>query len=183
MTEKVDETALREAINSASGEADETLLSNTINSASGEADETALGEAINSASPEADETVFAKPNIVTPVVSGKKLDLVALYISYRNRIKLEILEKITVLSDFLEGRDITVTRSSGAKQNGWKITPKCSQYFMRIPNLDNSWGFQVENKSERLTKIIKVVDLKMSLDEKDHHIVDKLIEILDVYVS
>jgi hypothetical protein len=145
--------------------------------------ETALDKAINSASPEADETVFAKASLLKPVVSGKKLDLVALYKSFKKRIPLEILQKITVLSDFLEARDITVTRSSGAKQNGWKITPKCSQYFMIIPHLDNSWAFQVENESERLTKIIKVIDLKMSLDEKEHHIVDKLIGILDVMAS
>jgi hypothetical protein len=179
MSEKVyeDETAL--AINSSSAEVDETAKA--INSSSAEVDETAL--AINSSSEKTDETVFAKANILTPVVSGKKLDLVALYKSFNNQISMVILKNIIVLSDFLEDRDITVIRSSGAKQNGWKITPKCSQYFMRIPHLDNSWSFQVENEKERLTKVIKVVDLKMSLDEKDHHIVDKLIEILDIKVS
>jgi hypothetical protein len=171
MSEKVDEVE--------TAEADETA--EAINSSSTEADETA--EAINSSSTEADETVFAKANILTPVVSGKKLDIIALWKSFKTQISNEILKNIIVLSDFLEGRDITVIRSSGAKQNGWKITQKCSQFFMRIPNLDNSWGFQVENEKERLTKIIKVVDLKMSLDEKDHHIVDKLIEIFDIKVS
>ena len=149
-------------------------------SSSVKANDSSPAEADDLSSPEANETVFTKANILTPVVSGKKLDLIALLKSFNTRISNQILKNIIILSDFLEGRDITVTRSSGAKQNGWKITSKCSQFFMRIPNLDNAWGFQVENESERLTKIIKLDDLKMSLDEKDHHIVDTLIEIFDI---
>jgi hypothetical protein len=152
-------------------------------SSSVKANDSSPAEADDLSSPEANETVFTKANILTPVVSGKKLDLIALLKSFNTRISNQILKNIIILSDFLEGRDITVTRSSGAKQNGWKITSKCSQFFMRIPNLDNAWGFQVENESERLTKIIKLDDLKMSLDEKDHHIVDTLIEIFDMKVS
>ena len=37
-----------------------------------------------------------------------------------------------------------------------------------------------KSKKENLTKVIKVIDLKLSLDEKDHYIVDNLISIFDL---
>ena len=47
------------------------------------------------------------------------------------------------------------------------------------PYLDTySWSFQV--KKDNLTKVIKLDDLKMSLDEEHHFIVDDLIEIFDL---
>ena len=109
---------------------------------------------------------------------AENIDLIKKIKSFKNRKRINILEKIKVLCEFLEGREITVIRSSGEIDHGWKITPDCYEYFFKNPNLDNSWSFQV--KKENLTKVIKVIDLKLSLDEKDHYIVDNLISIFDL---
>ena len=111
---------------------------------------------------------------------AENIDLIKKIKSFKNRKNINILEKIKVLCEFLEGREITVIRSSGEIDHGWKITQDCYEYFFKNPNLDNSWSFQV--KKENLTKVIKVIDLKLSLDEKDHYIVDNLISIFDLTI-
>jgi hypothetical protein len=109
---------------------------------------------------------------------AENIDLIKKNKSFKNRKYINILEQIKVLYEFLEDRAITVIRSYGEIDHGWKITPDCYEYFFKNPNLDNSWSFQV--KKENLTKVIKVIDLKLSLDEKYHYIVDNLISIFDL---
>lgn len=124
------------------------------------------------------ETVLAEAFSVQTVVA-EKLDLIELFKLYKKRIPIKILKYITVLHEFLEGRKITVLRSNGALEHGWEITPTCYQYFVIKPYFDTySWSFEV--KKDNLTKVIKLDDLKMSLDEEDHFIVDDLIEIFDL---
>ena len=81
----------------------------------------------------------------------------------------------------MEGKKITVILSSGIIDYGWEITPACYQYFVINPNLGNSWSFEVKKKN--LTKVIKLNDLKNSIDKEDHYIVDDLIEIFDITVK
>jgi hypothetical protein len=100
---------------------------------------------------------------------------------YKKRIPIKILKYINVLYEFMEGKKITVILSNGIIDNGWEITRACYQYFVKTPNLGNSWCFEVKKKN--LTKIIKLIDLKNSLDEEDHYIVDDLIEIFDITVK
>jgi hypothetical protein len=81
----------------------------------------------------------------------------------------------------MEGKKITVILSSGIIDYGWEITTACYQYFVKKPNLGNSWWFEVKKKN--LTKVIKLIDLKMSIDKEDNYIVDDLIEIFDITVK
>ncbi len=128
-----------------------------------------------------DETVLAEAVSVQTVVA-EKLYIIELFKLYKKRIPIKILKDINVLHEFLEGRKITVLRSSGVLEHGWEITPSCYQYFVIKPYLDTySWSFEV--KKDNLTKVIKLDDLKMSLDEEHHFIVDDLIEIFDLSVN
>ena len=124
------------------------------------------------------ETVLAEA-VSVEIVVAEKLDIIEFLKLYKKRIPIKILKDITVLHEFLEGRKITVLRSSGVLEHGWEITQACYQYFVIKPYLDTySWSFQV--KKDNLTKVIKLDDLKMSLDEEHHFIVDDLIEIFDL---
>ena len=99
--------------------------------------------------------------------------LLGLFKLFKKRIPITILNNNEVLSQFLNHKKITVIRSSGEIDYGWEITPTCYPYFVIKPNLNNSWSVEVEKGD--LSKVIKVIDLKMSLKESDHYIVDELI--------
>jgi len=135
-----------------------------------------LGKQVDSSAEKADEIVLAEivvtETVVAEIVMIEKSNL------SKNRIPIKILKNINILYEFLEGRKITVILSSGIIDYGWEITPRCYQYFVKKPNLGNYWLFEVKKKN--LTKVIKLIDLKNSIDEKDHYIVDDLIEIFDL---
>jgi hypothetical protein len=151
-----------------------------------------LGKQVNSSAEKADKIVVAEivkteiviaeivttEIVVAEIVFTEKPSLLK---SYKKRIPIRILEHINVLYEFMEGKKITVILSSGIIDDGWKITPACYQYFVKIPNLGNSWCFEVKKKN--LTKIIKLIDLKMSIDKEYHNIIDDLIEIFDITVK
>ena len=99
--------------------------------------------------------------------------LLSLVKLFTKRIPTTILKNNKVLSEFLKGKKITVIRTNGEIDYEWEITPTCYPFFVIKPNLDNSWS--VEVKKGDLSKVIKVIDLKMSLKESDHYIVDELI--------
>ena len=156
-------------------------LGNQINSSALSADEIVLAEIVVTqtvlAEIVATETILAETVLAKKVVT-KKASLCELN---KKRIPIRILEHINVLYEFMEGKKITVILSSGIIDYGWEITPACYQYFVKKPNLDNSWCFEV--KKNNLTKVIKLIDLKMSINKKDHNIVDDLIEVFDITVK
>jgi hypothetical protein len=116
--------------------------------------------------------------VVAEIVEREKPPLLELN---KKRIPIRILQHINVLYEFMEGKKITVILSCGIIDYGWEITRACYQYFVKKPNLDNSWWFEVKKKN--LTKVIKLIDLKMSIDKEDHYIIDDLIEIFDITVK
>jgi hypothetical protein len=130
------------------------------------------------------EIVLAEAQIVlaeiveAQIVETQKPPLLELN---KKRIPIRILQHINVLYEFMEGKKITVILSSGIIDYGWEITRACYQYFVKKPNLGNSWWFEVKKKN--LTKVINLIDLKMSIDKEDHYIIDDLIEIFDITVK
>jgi hypothetical protein len=146
-----------------------------------------LGKKVNSMAEKADKIAVAEivvtqtvmdEIVLAEIVVTEKPSLLKLY---KKRITIRILEHINVLYEFMEGKKITVILSSGLIDYGWEITPACYQYFVKNPNLGNSWCFEVKKKN--LTKVIKLIDLKNSLDKEEHYIVDDLIEIFDITVK
>lgn len=146
-----------------------------------------LGKHVNSSAEKADKIVLAE--IVTTEIAVAEIVFAEIVVTekpsllklYKKRIPIRILKYINVLYEFMEGKKITVILSNGIIDNGWEITSACYQYFVKIPNLGNSWCFEVKKKN--LTKVIKLIHLKNSLDEEDHYIVDDLIEIFDITVK
>ena len=141
-----------------------------------------LGKNVNSSAEKADKIVVAEI-VTTEIVLAEIVvtEKPSLFELNKKRIPIRILQHINVLYEFMEGKKITVILSSGIIDYGWEITPDCYQYFVIKPNLGNSWCFEVKKKN--LTKIIKLNDLKNSIDKEDHYIVDDLIEIFDITIK
>jgi hypothetical protein len=135
-----------------------------INSSSEKDDEIVLAEIVVTQTVLAEivptETVLAETVLAKKVVT-KKASLCELN---KKRIPIRILQHLNVLYEFMEGKKITVILSNGIIDYGWEITPACYQYFVKNPNLGNSWCFEV--KKDNLTKVIKLIDLKMSINKK-----------------
>jgi hypothetical protein len=116
-------------------------LGNQINSSAEKADEIVLAEIVLTQTVSAEivlnETVLAETVLAKKVVTKKA----SLFELNKKRIPIRILEHINVLYEFMEGKKITVILPSGIIDNGWEITPACYQYFVKTPNLGNSWCF------------------------------------------
>ena len=151
-------------------------LSKQINSSAEKADKIVVAEIVTTEIAVAE--IVMTETVLAEIVVTEKPSLLKLN---KKRIPIRILEHINVLYEFMEGKKITVILSNGIIDNGWEITPACYQYFVKKPNLSNSWCFEVKKKN--LTKVIKLIDLKNSIDKEDHYIVDDLIEIFDITVK
>jgi hypothetical protein len=91
----------------------------------------------------------------------------------------EVCHIFPLFRDFLNGRDITVIRTGGFRDSGWRIKKGFFDYFIYRHDLD-SWIFEVIK--DDMSKIFRVQHLKMSLLEKDHNLIDELINLLNINI-
>ncbi len=90
----------------------------------------------------------------------------------------EVCNKFPLFRDFLNGRDITVIRTGGYRDSGWRIK-KDFQYLIYRHDLDSSWVFEVIK--DDMSKIFRVQHLKMSLlGEEKPDLIDELIKFLNI---
>ena len=89
----------------------------------------------------------------------------------------EVCNIFPLFRDFLNGRDITVIRTGGYRDSGWRIKKGFFDYFIYRHDLD-SWVFEVIK--DDMSKIFRVQHLKMSLLEKDLELFDELIKFLNI---